>query len=560
MTHRVNGGPKPGRVVAAGSAAFWLGMIAVILGHVADAYFLKEVRLGEPFLPPLAVYFLMGGLVGAVLGSLLRPPSLPQGVAGVLGFLILYPMNIFWLSGERWLSVVSVGADAMVLIVTAGVVFALRRAFGPAPQHRATAGIAILFALASIVYLRPRVETPAPDGGGSGPDVLLIAMDSVRADHVSYLGYRRPTAAPFRSYLPEARIYERAYALSSWTLPSSQGILGADPTMPFNGASTVPARLKEFGYASLLLSDNPHLVGRPPRYFGMQQSLRSVPAWRMPLQPSLIAEFLDRAIPGNDRGLADRLAAWLQDRTGPVYVHAHLMNAHAPFRFPPIDGQHRSTVRVDFPRTGAGITGPQRDDVIARYDEGVRTSFAAARRMIETMRARKRPLLVIVTADHGELLGENDQWFHGNGLEEEIVHVPLLLIGDGVEAGRSTGLASHAQIAPTILAAAQGLTAASDLRKGATLAQVEGYLTNSAAFRVRDNLKVVISKSGTATVFEWRDGRMFEAPRTGTDLVASISKGLRIPLRQDGADQLDPETLERLKSLGYTGAGTPGIR
>jgi len=188
----------------------------------------------------------------------------------------------------------------------------------------------------------------------------------------------------------------------------------------------------------------------------------------------------------------------------------------------------------------------------------VRTSFAAARRMIETMRSRKRPLLIIVTSDHGELLGEDDEWFHGNGVEEELVHVPLLLMGDGVVPGRSAGLASHAQIAPTILAAAQGLTAANDLRAGITLPEVDGYLTNHSAFRVRDNMKVVISKRGTATLFEWREGRMVEVRRSGEDVVAALTKGLRIPLRQDGRDQLDPETLERLRSLGYTGAGTPG--
>jgi len=267
---------------------------------------------------------------------------------------------------------------------------------------------------------------------------------------------------------------------------------------------------------------------------------------------SIAAVVLDRFVGGNDRRLADRLALWVQGRRGPVYVHAHLMNAHTPFKFPPIDLKKRSGRRIEFPVSGQRMTEDERDSIVARYDEGVRTSFAAAWRMIETMRGRRRPLLVLLTADHGELLGERGEWFHGTGLSEELLRVPIVAWGEGVVPGRVSGLASNAQLAETILAAARGVYSPGDLRTSDGVEQVEGGLPGTAAFRIRTGYKVVVSKAMPL--------RLFRLSREGeTDVTALEPERARL-LAADlslSASQvtspsaLDDVTREVLRSLGY---------
>jgi hypothetical protein len=301
-----------------------------------------------------------------------------------------------------------------------------------------------------------------------------------------------------------------------------------------------------------MLTDNPHLAGPPLEYFGFEEKRRSVADWRYRISKSIAAEVLDRVRQGNDRGLADLLAMWVSRRTGPVYVHAHLMNAHAPFRFPPIDRVERPGRTIEFPFTGQEMTEAERQSIIARYDGGVYTAFAAARRMIETMRGRKRPLLVLLTADHGELLGEGGQWFHGSGLDEELLRVPLVAWGEGVSPGRVRGLATNAQLAETIMAAATGTVAPRDLRTSSGLEVVDGALPGSAAFRIMGPYKVVVSRKEPPQLL-----RLTAADSTGyispkeRRLATLLAAGLGIP---DAAYQplpIDDVTREALRSLGY---------
>jgi hypothetical protein len=536
------------RLVTTGSAAFWCGLVGVLVGIVADVASLSRA----PSFGTVAFYFLCAWILGLLYGALTgRVTPLIGALIVIAGIFTLYPLNVFWLAAEPFQSSKSIAADAVLLSLTGLSVLALKAwALRPAPAGRryAVGGLGLVAAICMSLFSGS--VTPAQDRKGKGPDILLIVLDSVRRDHVNFLGYARKTTDRFDPYLPEARVYENAYSTASWTVPSTLDILGAEEGK--GAASGFPARLTPLGYATLMLSNNPHLSGPPAPYFGFEEKTRSVSDWRFKLWGSVAAEVLDRVRGGNDRGLADHLAEWIQGRTGPVYVHAHLMNAHTPFKFPPIDKQDRPGRRIEFPKTGQEMTAAESDSIVARYDEGVRTAFAAAWRMIETMRARRRPLLVLLTADHGEHLGEDGKWFHGVGLDQELLRIPLVALGEGVSPGRVSGLASNAQLAETILAAARGEVAPRDLRTSAGIDQVQGALPGDSAFRIRGSYKVVVSKNEPPRLYLLSDdGGVKDVTAAQPKLAKLLAAGLSLAPSTHAPPELDEATLEVLRSLGY---------
>lgn len=536
------------RLISAGSGALWLGLVCAPLGGIADAVVLS--RLSS--VATLALYFLCGWLVGFAFGILNNRVTPPLGAAILVsGVFSLYPLNIFLLAGEPWSSTTSLGADALACATSLLLILLLRTwSLRQAPTGWRLCCLGLGLAGASSFFLFHGSAAPAPDRKGTGPDILLLVLDSVRRDHVNFLGYSRKTTDRFDPYVPQARVYENAYSTASWTVPSTLDILGAEEGK--GAASGFPARLAELGYATLMLSNNPHLSGPPAAYFGFDQKARSVPDWRYKLSGSIAAEVLDRARGGNDRGLADYLAEWIRGRTGAVYVHAHLMNAHTPFKFPPIDKQLREGRRIEFPVTGQEMTSAERDSIIARYDEGVRTAFAAARRMIESMRGRNRPLLVLLTADHGELLGEGGKWFHGAGLDEELLRIPLVAWGEGVVPGRVSGLASNAQLSETILAAARLEVAPRDLRSSTGIDQVQGALPGTAAFRIRGAYKVVISKDAPVRLYHMSEqGGLRDVTAAQPQLAKVLAASLSLAPSTHTAPVMDAATIEVLRSLGY---------
>jgi arylsulfatase A-like enzyme len=75
------------------------------------------------------------------------------------------------------------------------------------------------------------------------------------------------------------------------------------------------------------------------------------------------------------------------------------------------------------------MTPEEAEDVVARYEAGVRSADAVAGRLVTALTSRGRPTLAAVTSDHGESLGESGRWFHGGTLAPELLAVPFLLAG-----------------------------------------------------------------------------------------------------------------------------------
>ena len=165
------------------------------------------------------------------------------------------------------------------------------------------------------------------------------------------------------------------------------------------------------------------------------------------------SQLVERLDPGSDDELVRRALDWAATQRGPFFLYVHLMDSHTPYRFPEIDGRRRPGRRIEFPVSFMRLTPDEADEIRARYEGGIRSTDAALGRLFEGLRQRHR-LLAVVTADHGENLGEAGLWFHGSEPTPERMAVPLLVMGGGSAAHRVSAPVGFEAIATALLAAA----------------------------------------------------------------------------------------------------------
>lgn len=286
---------------------------------------------------------------------------------------------------------------------------------------------------------------PAPLGAAAGPNIVLITIDTLRADHLPFYGYAKNTA-PFLSELTRrAVVFKRAYSTSSWTAPATASLLTS--TYPFqhnvligrragtkpmqrNGRAvmscipkpltTVAEALRKAGYRTFGVSDNPMVTEQG---FGRG---------------------FDRFARLGDSG-ADRVNAqvvsWeeLLTQTGAYFLYLHYMDPHEPYRA----------------REPWYVRNQNGDlDRIAAYDSEI--SFVD--RSIEELYRRfawDKDTIIIITADHGEELNDRGRWGHGYTLFNEVLRVPLLaVLGAGMPSGVIDGPVSLVDVYPTLRALA----------------------------------------------------------------------------------------------------------
>ena len=323
------------------------------------------------------------------------------------------------------------------------------------------------------------------------PNVLLLVVDTLRADHIGAYGYARPTTPNLDAFAAGGRVYETVRADSSWTKPSmaslltgldgfTHGVAESGSTLP-SAAHTLAEAFYELGYATALFSENPYVS----RVFGFGQGYRHVydyasrPA-RGTAQPDTI-EVDGATLRGDNRrdwagklGAADlnrRLRGWLATLgTTPWFAHVQYMDPHWPYRGPAewldrFRAEPGAPPATDVWALGQGIARVEagesvspgaRQDVIDLYDGTIALWDSEFGRLIEALgrEGRLANTLVIVTSDHGEGFFAHGLWGHRNSLYDELVRVPLVLRGPGIAPGREPRPALLRGVAASALAVA----------------------------------------------------------------------------------------------------------
>ncbi|MBY0274263.1 sulfatase [Candidatus Binatia bacterium] len=292
------------------------------------------------------------------------------------------------------------------------------------------------------------------------PSVLLVTIDTLRADHVSAYGYARKTSPQLDALAADGALFETAYAASSATGPSHATLFTARHPLAHgvvcNGVvldasiPTIASLLSDAGYrTAAFVSSYPvaskfglsHGFAHYDQDFGTSGGTMKSRRWQRERGD---AGALDR------RGAVtvDAASAWLEQQKdgAPLLVWVHLFDPHAPYSPPaPYDASFLT----------ADPSQHQRE--IDLYDGEIRYADEQLGRLVAAFdRTTGGRGLVVVTSDHGEGLWEHGYGGHNRDVWEEEVRIPLVVRWRGkVEPGRRVAEPVHlVDVLPTVVAAA----------------------------------------------------------------------------------------------------------
>jgi len=458
-------------------------IVAVLLGAWPFVVELVAWSLIDPFLVPS-----MSGLAGAaaitvvaVLAARIWLPRWPVRHAWILGATTGF-VAFAQLGGvnETLAHALPLGSSATRWIV--GPAISLLMAVGLArimTHHprvvRVVAASTILFPAGLAVISIERGREAAR------PDVILVVMDTLRADRLSLYGHHRDTSPRIDAFAADARVFERAISPAPWTpsghaslftglLPAEHGTDG-DYTAFLPPDRCLAERLRDAGYATAALVNNPKLDpsmgwARGFRHYGT--------TWT---EPPLSLDKLVRRLEsrhedwpwlGSTRRTLRSARRWWDRNAGhPRFLFLNLIDPHSPygenhaFRDRYLDAATAGALDLsnDSEDYDAGLvtaTGAPLDRVRARYDGDVRYLDHELGGFLDWLATRGDldRALVILTSDHGERLGEQGKLGHQLGLDQVLLHVPLIVRHPGhVPVGRDSTLVQTHGVFATILTA-----------------------------------------------------------------------------------------------------------
>jgi arylsulfatase A-like enzyme len=335
----------------------------------------------------------------------------------------------------------------------------------------------------------------APNAAGK-PNIILIVMDTVRADHTSLYGYDRDTTPNLRRLAAESTLYRNAISASDWTSPSHASIFtgmyalrhGVRNDLPDyrigklpKAVPTLPEALSRQGYQTVGIASNTGFLSDSIGFGRGFDSYRLPMPWmifeqsRYPavlrwVRRCLLPSRKEDEIYLNAGKITAQTIGALGQLAGrePFFLFLNYMDAHWPYAPPqPFSGRFGAPSRrmsghdldglvraVDFrERT---ITDAEQRDLKAAYDGGIAYLDEQLGILFDALRraGSYEHTLIIVTSDHGEAFGEKSLLGHGTSVYQDQVRVPLLIKYPGQrKAIEMSALASGVDLYPTVMEA-----------------------------------------------------------------------------------------------------------
>lgn len=346
---------------------------------------------------------------------------------------------------------------------------------------------------------------PAGVADPTRPDVVLVSIDTLRADHLGAYG-RSPTITPEMDRVArEGVVFTRGLASSPWTTPSVASMLTGLPTVShgagrplssgftFNRSplerrfTTLAERFAAAGYRTRGVVANAFLhpesgmaqgfdeFATPSGGAMMASFMRELPLTRLIVALTPAAKWGDYRA----QGVTDIALKWLGETDPrPLFLWVHYIDPHTPYQadpalldpavlgemmhqaHPPLreDGTVIGDVfaGTDLVRSGSLWLGPRDRERLQQYYAGeVAYTDVHVGRLFAALRAgrAKRPVVAALTADHGEEFWDHGHFEHGHDYYREVTWVPLVFWGAGaVPAGRTvTTVAGLIDVAPTLV-------------------------------------------------------------------------------------------------------------
>lgn len=477
------------------------------------------------------------------------PAALLTAIAGLY---LALAVNA-WAPGIR--SWQSVAGNAAVLIGCLALFFLFFHLFRRVRLPRRPLLIATLAveALAAAAFLKHgfylEASPPSPGEQPDGPNVLLITVDTLRADHLSAYGYRQIRTPGIDRLATEGALITQHYTATSWTLPTLtslhtgiypdvHGQIAADLRLD-DGLTTLAEVFREGGYLTAGFVTNAYLLqqlglnrgfdiyvhagdhGSDPTFGG----LLLYRFWRPREVVRHAAEAVtDRAIRFLRRHGEQRWFAWI-----------HYIDPHLPYGdwYTPDLPDYGRDLQATRGKTVTNIDAYLKHGRIPEADDLRHLNAAYDAEIIYTDRQIDRLLaalddlgltentIVVLTADHGEEFWEHGSLFHGYTLYDEVVRAPLLIRGPGrIAAGlRLPLLSGTVDVGPTLLewaglpkpkgfigrSLAGGLRGETPAAPAATLAMLAKHGRKLRAVRTEDFTLIIDEQSGATELYSRAD-------------------------------------------------------
>lgn len=412
----------------------------------------------------LVFFFLTGVLL--VLAGWLFPQNL---IKKIVWFTYIF-LTVF-----DWVSIILFGRISVeaIFILSAGI---SSQAYNAISKHINSVSLKIIRTLPWLTgltigliiviqgggWLNEKIQTSQlPDKKTKAPNIIVIVVDTMRADHLSSYGYQRNTSPFIDSLAKEGVIFENAISASSWTQPSHASMLTGRYTYEHQAEAkpldktypTIGEAMKENGYRTGGFSGNTLFFTRRQGFgrgfLHFEDDYKSVSD--MFLNSSMYGFLFDfyglRKVMKYE-GVPTRVLAsninisvldWIDQDTGrPFFVFMNYFDVHDPY-VPPVP--YRSKFSA-FPNPGGLINGfvdryrptlspEQLQSEIDAYDGAISYVDDQIKNLFNELgqRGLLSNTIVIITADHGESLGEHDILQHGASLYLQEIHVPLIFWG-----------------------------------------------------------------------------------------------------------------------------------
>lgn len=353
---------------------------------------------------------------------------------------------------------------------------------GPSPfvQHAVGARRAArLLVLALLAFGCTRADLaggesgPNPEREPTGWNLVYVVIDTLRADHLGLYGHDSPTSPHLDAFASRAVVFEHAYSAAPWTKPSvasmftslfppQHGVLEEGTQNRLSESlTTLPEVLREAGYRTMAISENPHV--QP--HTGFEQGFERFDRVRG------FAKYKGQAA----RGVAKAIS-WLgEPAEAPFFLYLHLLDPHGPYTPSEPHAQHflggfpdevtagpdrrlaegQVGVMVDGEELTIKLGGRRLAYLEGLYDTEIREVDDALSEIFAFLSVAGlwEETVVLVTSDHGEEFLDHGSLRHGYRLYDESIRVPLLMAVPNRPAGRSRELAQHVDLAPTLLSA-----------------------------------------------------------------------------------------------------------
>lgn len=298
------------------------------------------------------------------------------------------------------------------------------------------------------------------------PNIIVICVDSLRADHLGCYGYHRNTSPNIDSLARDGSLFRQTFANSSFTresvsvihtglLPSVSGSTGLR-AFPAKTLKVMSEYFREAGYQTGFFTAS-QILANPGYYRGY----------------SAVFAF-EKSNKQNSSALSSQVNEFIeknQDR--PFMMYVHYFDPHNPYtpsleyykRFSPVVfadpidlKQEMRTECKNWVRNGFGPGESHYEDMLLRYDAEIADTDHAIGQVLDKLKALNLQdnTIIVLTADHGEEFLEHRYLVHAWTLFRESIHIPLIIRGESQLSGRSfSERVSSVDILPTLLSLAR---------------------------------------------------------------------------------------------------------